>query len=88
MQIEVIENKDNMLKVKIDDLTLVNLLNEAIWKKATKALDYSAYNKDHPYLSQPVLTVKGKDPKKAVLDAADNIIDNVKKLKSSLEKGK
>ncbi len=76
------------MKVKIDDLTLVNLLNEAIWKKATKSLDYSAYNKDHPYLSQPVLTVKGKDPKKAVLDAADNIIDNVKKLKSSLEKGK
>ncbi len=88
MNIEVLKNEDSVLKVKMDDLTLVNLLNEAIWKKATKALDYSAYNRDHPYLSQPVLTVKGKDPKKAILDAAEQVIDNAKKLKSSLEKAK
>lgn len=88
MNIEVIENEDNKLKIKIDDLTLVNLLNETIWRKATKSLDYSAYIIEHPYLSKPVLTVKSKDPKKTVIDAAEQIIEDAGKLKKSLEKEK
>ncbi len=88
MQIEVLENEDNVLKIKTDDLTLVNLLNETIWKKATKSLDYSAYRIEHPYLSKPVLIVKSKDPKKTLIDAAEQVIEDVGKLKKSLEKGK
>lgn len=88
MNIEVIENKDDNLKIKIDDLTLVNLLNETIWRKATKSLDYSAYSIEHPYLSKPVLIVKSKDPKKTVIDAAERIAEDVAKLKKELEKAK
>ncbi len=79
MKVEVIEKEDEKLKVKIDDMTLVNLLNENIWKQ--RGFDYAAYTVEHPYLSQPVITVKGRDPKKTLIEAADRIIEDVKELK-------
>jgi DNA-directed RNA polymerase subunit L len=82
MTIEVLESDDNKLKVKIDDLTLVNLLNDNIWKQ--KNLKYSAYNIDHPYMAKPVLLIKSKDPKKTLIDAADQIIEDVKDLKKQV----
>lgn len=82
MEIEVLEKSDGKLKIKLADTTLVNLLNENIWKQ--RGIDYAAYNVEHPYLAQPVLTVKSKDPKKALIEAADRIIDDVKELKKKL----
>ena len=79
MKIEVLENDDEKLKIKLDSLTFVNLLNENIWQQ--KGIDVSAYSTEHPYLSQPNLLVKAKNPKKAVLDAAQQIIDDAKDLK-------
>lgn len=83
MKIEVIEQSDEKLKVKLDDLTLVNLLNENIWKQ--RGLHYAAYAIEHPYLSQPVLTVKSKDPKKTLIEAAERIADDAKELKKKLK---
>ena len=62
--IEVLSQEDDKLKVKIDDLTLVNLLNENIWKQ--RSLKYSAYNVEHPYMAKPVLLIRSKDPKKCL----------------------
>ena len=85
MKIEVLESKDDEVKIEIhESLTLVNLLNENIWK--TKGLDYSAYGVEHPYLSKPVLTVKSKNPKKTILDAAEQIIEDVKELRKQVER--
>lgn len=84
MKVKVIENADDKLKVEIDDLTLVNLLNEKIWKQ--RGIEFAAYRIEHPYLSKPVLTVKSRDPKKTVLEAADKILDDVKELRAKLEK--
>lgn len=82
MKIEVLEESDEKLKIKLNDLTLVNLLNENIWKQ--RGLDYAAYTVEHPYLAQPVLTVKSKDPKKTLLEAAERIIEDAKELKKKL----
>ena len=82
MKIEVIEKGDEKLKIKIDDMTLDNLLNENIWKQ--RGIDYAAYNVEHPYLAQPVLTVKSKDPKKTLIEAADKIAEDAKELKKKL----
>ena len=79
MKLEVIENEDGKLKIKVPDLTLVNLVNENIWHQ--KGIDVSAYAPEHPYLEQPVLLVKAKNPKKAVLDAIGQIQDDAKDLK-------
>lgn len=80
MKINVLENESELIKIEIeDDLTLVNLLNENLWKQ--KGLDFAAYKKDHPYLSNPVLMVKSKNPKKSVVEAAEQIIEDVKEFK-------
>ncbi len=84
MNVEVLEKEDEKLKIKIDDMTLVNLLNENIWKQ--RGFDFAAYSVEHPYLSQPVLTVKGKDPKKTLIEAAERIIEDAKELKKKFSK--
>jgi DNA-directed RNA polymerase subunit L len=82
MKINVIENEDEKLRIEMDDLTLVNLLNENIWKQKIK---YSAYSVDHPYLSKPILLVKGKNPKHSMFEAADRIIEDVEELRKKAE---
>ncbi len=82
MKIEVIENEKDKIKIEMPDITLVNLLNENIWKEK---VDFSAYNIDHPYLSKPVLVVKSKNPKKSVVDAAEKIIEDVKAAKKQFQ---
>lgn len=83
MKIEILEENDGKLKMKIDDLTLVNLLNDNIWKQ--KSVEMAAYNVEHPYLAQPVLVVKSKNPKKTLLDAAEKILEDVKELKKKVD---
>jgi DNA-directed RNA polymerase subunit L len=83
MDIRILEENDEMLKVEIDDVTLVNLLNEKIWKQ--RGIEFSAYNIEHPYLSKPIITVRSKNPKKALIDAADKIIDDVDALRKKLQ---
>lgn len=79
MKIEVLENEDEKLKIEIDtNLTLVNLLNEKIWEQK---VEVSAYKQEHPYLSKPVILVKSKNPKKAVVDAADAVIEEIKEFR-------
>ena len=82
MKVEILEETDNKLRIQIDDtLTLANVLNENIWKQK---VDYSAFHMDHPYLSKPVVVVKSKNPKKSVLDAADEILSDVKDLRKQI----
>ena len=80
MSVEVLENEDGKLKVKVvESIALVNLINENIWQQ--KGIDVSAYATEHPYLSKPVLLVKSKNPKKAVLEAVRQIADDAKELR-------
>ena len=81
MNIKVLENEKDRLKIDIDDLTFVNVLNEVIWNQDKASLDYSGYSVDHPYLSNPILVVKSKNPKKTIIDAALQIEKDVKALK-------
>lgn len=83
MEIRILEENDDMLKVEIDDVTLVNLLNEKVWKQ--RGIDFSAYHIAHPYLAKPVITVKSKNPKKALIDAADKIVEDVDALRKKLQ---
>ena len=85
MNIEVLENENDKVKIKIDDLTFVNLLNENIWKQKS-GLDYAAYAKEHPYLTHPILTIKSKDAKKSLVDAAERIQKDVEELLKKFEK--
>ncbi len=78
MNVKLLEKSKDEIKLEVDDLTLVNLINERLWKEK---IDYSAYTIDHPYLSIPVLTVKSKFPSKSLINAAQSVIEDVKELK-------
>jgi len=82
MKVKIIEKSDDKIKVEIDDLTLVNLLNENVWHQK----GISAYSREHPYLSKPVLMVRGKNPEKMILDAAEEIIKDCKELQNQLKR--
>lgn len=83
MKIEVLENEKDSLRIKVPDLTLVNLLNENIWEEGK--VDFAAFRKEHFYLTEPELIVKSKNPKKTVLSAAEKVIADVKELKKQLK---
>jgi DNA-directed RNA polymerase subunit L len=84
MKVEILENEKDTLKLRIyEGLTLANLLNENLWKQK---IDYAAYKVDHPYLSQPEVVVKGTNPKKAVIDAAEQIVSDVKDLRKNVQR--
>ena len=86
MKIEVLENEDNKLKIKLqDNMTLVNLLNENLWQQK---IDVAAYTREHIYLTDPVLLVSSKDPKKHLLDAAEQIVADVETLRKKLKSQK
>ena len=83
MKVSVVEESKEKLKIELDDLTFANLLNENLWKQK---VDYAACNVSHPYLSNPVITVQAKNPKKAVLDAAEQALADAKDLRKQLSK--
>ena len=83
MKIEVLEDEKDKLKIRVNDLTLVNALNENIWKQK---VDYAAYKVEHPYLFQPELLVKSKNPKKSVLEAAEQIVSDAKEMRKQFGK--
>jgi DNA-directed RNA polymerase subunit L len=83
MRVTILEKDKDKVKLELDDLTLVNLLNENLWKGK---IDYSAYSVDHPYLSKPVLVVSSKEPKKSLVNAAEQIIADAQALKKKFQR--
>jgi DNA-directed RNA polymerase subunit L len=75
MEIRVLEKTDESLKIEVigEGHTLLNLLREKSWKAgATQA----SYMIEHPYLSNPKILVRSKNPKKVLADASQMVIDD------------
>lgn len=84
MKVEILENEKDKMKVEIhENTTLVSLINENLWQQ--KGMDVAAFKVDHPYLSKPVLMIKSRNPKKALLDAAEQIIEDAKDLRKKFQ---
>lgn len=83
MEIKVLEEKEDIVKLEIDSLTFVNVLNEALWKQK---IEWAAWTKDHPYMSNPVISVKAKDPKKALIAAAEQVQADAEAIKKAFAK--
>jgi DNA-directed RNA polymerase subunit L len=85
MEIKVLEHdKDGgKVKIELDDKTLANVLNAALWEGK---IDYAAWSHDHPYLSKPVILVKAKDPKAALVAAAEQVAADAEAVKKAFVK--
>ena len=83
MEVNLIKKEGEKIEIEVNDLTFVNILHENLWKKK---VDYSGYNKDHPYLSKPRLILKSKDSKKSLIDASEQIVKDVEDLRKKFQK--
>ena len=83
MEVNLLKEDGDKIELEINDLTFINLLNENLWKKK---INYSAYNKEHPYLTKPVLLVSAKDAKKALIEASEQIAEDMDSLRKKFQK--
>lgn len=68
-------NEKMILEVRGETHTFLNLLRENAWKAGTKQASYMI---EHPYLSEPKLTIRAKNPKKILDSSVQMIIDQTK----------
>ncbi len=81
MNIEVLENKGETLKIEIKDarFNIANLIRKELWND--KDVSLAAYEKKHPFLDNPKLIIKAKNPKKSLLGAVKRAEDQFKEFK-------
>jgi DNA-directed RNA polymerase subunit L len=82
---KVLKNEKDHLEIEIDNLTVAELLRNALWEDSS--ITVASWRREHP-TKNPVLIIKtdGKTAKKALLDCIervsklnDKIIDELKK---------
>jgi len=85
MEIKVLENEKNKIVVEIigEDHTLSNALRKELWND--KNVDVAGYNIEHHLISNPILVVDGKNPKKSLLDAVKRLKDKNSELKNKIK---
>ncbi len=77
MDVTMKKSGTDTLNVEIngDEHTLSNILREELWNDST--VSFAAYEKKHPYLGNPKLIIKSKDPVKSLKGAVKRCSDNV-----------
>ncbi|MBN1896593.1 MAG: hypothetical protein JW789_02590 [Candidatus Aenigmarchaeota archaeon] len=85
MELKVLESKADKLNVEVmgETHTLLNIVSEYAWDTGASQ---SSYIIEHPYLSQPKLIVKAKNPKKTVSDAAQLVADRSKEFRVAFDR--
>jgi len=87
MNIKIVGKGKNKLRVEFEgeDHTLVNLLRETLWREDA---DYSAYEKKHPFLENPVLILETdkKDPTNTLKNAAKKIAADMEEFRDEFTK--
>lgn len=78
MNVKIMGKGKNKLRVEFEgeDHTLLNLLRQALWEEG---VDYSAYEKKHPFLENPTLILETdkKDPTRTLKAAAKKVGDQM-----------
>ena len=86
MQVSVIEQEKGKLKIELKNASksFAHFIAEEVWQKGGEA----AALKEHPFLVEPKLLVKGSNPKKLLLSASEVIQTNCDKLKAAYSHSK
>lgn len=83
MNVKVLEESEDKIKLEVDSLTFVTVLNDALWKQK---IEWAAWAQQHPYMTKPTISVKAKDHKKALIAAAESIKDDAESIKKAFAK--
>ncbi len=87
MEIKVLEDSKEELKIQIDNLTIVEILRVYLNKDSN--VKFAAWRREHPS-KPPILNIKtqGKSAKKALQDAINRIEKDTDKLVDEFKKAK
>ena len=86
MKVKVLEKKKDTLIIEIEGVrhTLPNALRNELWNDSSVTL--AAYEKKHPYLGNPKLIIKGKNPRKSLQDAIKRTQDKIRLFEREFKK--
>lgn len=86
IKVKVAKKDKDTIEVEIEGArhTLPNLLRQELWNDSSVSL--AAYTKEHPYLGNPKLIIKAKDPKKSLVDAVKRLQDDFKRFEKEFSK--
>ena len=84
MKLEVLNSEKNELEIKIDNLTIVELLR--VYLNKDSSVDFAAWKREHP-TEKPILkiTTKGKTAKKALDDAIALVVKDLEKTEKDFK---
>ena len=84
MNLKVLEEDKNMVKVEVrgEDHSLTQLLSKIAWEEKGEA----AAVKEHPFMVEPYIIVKGSNPKKILEKSAAKIAKQCDELKEEFSK--
>ena len=84
IELEIIKSEKNELEVKIDNLTLAELLR--VYLNKDSSVSFVAWKREHPS-EKPTLKVqtKGKTAKKAIDDAVSAAVKDLDKIEKEFK---
>ena len=84
MKLELVKGEKNEMEVKIDNLTIVELLR--VYLNKDSAVEFAAWKREHPS-EKPILkiTTKGKTAKKALDDAIALVVKDLEKTEKDFK---
>ena len=87
MEVNILKNDKQELKVQVDNLTVVEILR--FYLNKDEAVKFAAWRREHPS-KPPILHIKtqGKGAKKALQDAISKMEKDTGKLLSEFKKAK
>ncbi len=87
MEIKILKDEKNELKLQMDNLTIVELLR--VYLNQDDSVKFAAWRREHPS-KPPILEIKtaGKTAKKALQDAINRIEKDTDKILAEFKKAK
>lgn len=85
MEIEILKSSNDEIEVRLENLTLVEILR--VYLNKDSGVSFAAWKREHPS-EKPILKVmtKGKTAKKAIADAVKEITKDLDKIESDFKK--
>lgn len=83
MDLKIIKQEKDSIEVEVNSLTMVEILRVYLNKDSN--VGFVAWKRDHP-TKNPVLSISGKSPKKALKNAVASIVKDLDKIDSDFSK--
>ena len=83
MELEILKQDKEAIEVQLDNLTLVEILR--VYLNKDSDVKFAAWKREHP-TKKPILSVKAKNPKKAIKDAVSAIVKDLDKIEKDFSK--